>query len=72
MALEPMGHIAGMAAAVSGSLSSLVAVTFGALAGRFYNGTMYPTSFAFLAFGLATWVFAEWAARHKVAQKSVP
>ena len=62
MAMEPMGHIAGMAAAVTGALSSLIGVAFGALAGRFYDGTMYPLSFAFLIFGLATLVFAEWAA----------
>ncbi len=63
MALEPMGHIAGMAAAVSGAISTLIAVVFGAVAGRFYDGTMYPISIAFLGFGVVAWVFAEWAAR---------
>ncbi|MBL8790799.1 MAG: multidrug effflux MFS transporter [Rhizobiales bacterium] len=73
MALEPMGHIAGMAAAISGSLSSAVGVFFGAIAGRFYDGTMYPLAFAFFAFGLFAHVFAEWAARaaaRRVAQKT--
>jgi MFS transporter, DHA1 family, multidrug resistance protein len=63
MAMEPMGHIAGMAAAISGSLSSAIGVFFGAIAGRFYDGTMYPLAFAFFAFGLVAFVFAEWAAR---------
>ena len=66
MALEPMGHIAGMASAISGALSSLIAVSFGALAGHFYNGTLYPISVAFLAFGLVAWFFAEWAERGRV------
>ncbi|MCA0434227.1 MAG: multidrug effflux MFS transporter [Proteobacteria bacterium] len=73
MAMEPMGHIAGMASAVSGSLSSLVAVVLGAFAGRYYDGTMYPISFAFLGFGLLALVWAEWAARRaSAAQKSRP
>jgi MFS transporter, DHA1 family, multidrug resistance protein len=71
MAMEPMGHIAGMAAAVSGALSSLVAVILGAITGQFYNGTMYPISIAFLAFGIAALFWAEWAARSQpMAQKS--
>ena len=67
MALEPMGHIAGMAAAISGSLSSAIGVFFGAIAGRFYDGSMYPLAFAFFAFGIVAYVFAEWAARASVA-----
>ncbi|MFT3672638.1 multidrug effflux MFS transporter [Aestuariivirga sp.] len=67
MALEPMGHIAGMAAAISGSLSSAIGVFFGAIAGRFYDGSMYPLAFAFFAFGIVSYVFAEWAARASVA-----
>jgi MFS transporter, DHA1 family, multidrug resistance protein len=63
MAMEPMGHIAGMAAAVSGALSSLIAVTGGLVAGRFYDGTLFPISIAFLGFGIATYFWSEWAAR---------
>jgi MFS transporter, DHA1 family, multidrug resistance protein len=63
MAMEPMGHIAGMAAAVSGALSSLIAVFFGAVAGSFYDGTLFPISIAFLGFGIATYFWSEWAAR---------
>ena len=61
MALEPMGHIAGMASAVSGALSSLIAIIFGGFAGRFYDGTLYPISTAFVVFGLFALVFSEWA-----------
>ncbi len=74
MAMEPMGHIAGMASAVTGFLSSLIAVILGGLAGRLYDGTMYPISFSFLIFGLVAWIWAEWAARatKAAAQKTVP
>jgi MFS transporter, DHA1 family, multidrug resistance protein len=61
MAMEPMGHIAGMAAAVSGALSSLVAILMGGFVGRFYDGTMYPLTLAFFCFGLFALVFSEWA-----------
>ncbi len=73
MAMEPMGHIAGMAAAISGALSTLIAVSLGGLAGRFYDGTLYPISMAFLIFGVIAWGFAEWAARaQSKVQKTHP
>lgn len=70
MALEPMGHIAGMASAVSGALSSFIAVVLGSLAGYYYNGTMYPVAISFLAFGICAWVAAEWAERGRIVKKS--
>ena len=70
MALEPMGHIAGMASAVSGALSSLIAVVLGSLAGYFYNGTLYPISISFLSFGICAWAAAEWAERGRKVEKS--
>jgi DHA1 family bicyclomycin/chloramphenicol resistance-like MFS transporter len=73
MAMEPMGHIAGMAAAVSGALSSLIAVVLGAIAGQFYNGTLYPLSIAFLIFGIVALIFSEWAERGRLlSQKTAP
>ena len=42
LAMEPMGHIAGVAAAVIGSLSSLVAVSAGTPIGQLYDGTVVP------------------------------
>jgi MFS transporter, DHA1 family, multidrug resistance protein len=61
MAMEPMGHIAGMAAAVSGSLSTLIAVVFGGFAGRQYDNTLYPLTIAFFCFGICAWIFSEYA-----------
>jgi MFS transporter, DHA1 family, multidrug resistance protein len=72
MALEPMGHIAGMASAVSGALSSFMAVVLGAVAGHFYDGTLYPISTAFLAFGVCAWIAGEWAERANKVQKTHP
>jgi MFS transporter, DHA1 family, multidrug resistance protein len=61
MAMEPLGHIAGMAAAVSGAASSLIAITFGGFAARMYDGTMMPIAIAFVAYGLCTMAASEWA-----------
>lgn len=42
LAMAPMGHIAGVAAAVIGSLSSIVSIAIGTPIGRAYNGTVVP------------------------------
>ncbi|MDE2447035.1 MAG: multidrug effflux MFS transporter [Alphaproteobacteria bacterium] len=70
LALEPMGHNAGMAAAISGFIASLMAVILGGVSGRFYDGTMYPISFAFLGFGALMWLAIEWAERGRTGEKS--
>lgn len=59
-AMEPMGHIAGVAAAVTGSVSTLVALAIGTPFGRAYDGTVLPLiagymSCALLALALTTW-----------------
>ncbi len=73
MALEPMGHIAGMASAISGALSTMIAVLLGAFAGRFYDGTLYPISLAFLLYGLLALAASEWAeAGRKGFEKTAP
>jgi len=65
MAMEPMGHIAGMAAAVSGALSSLISLVLGGITGQQYDGTLYPLAGAFLGFGLLAWLASEWAERNR-------
>jgi MFS transporter, DHA1 family, multidrug resistance protein len=75
MALEPMGHIAGMAAAISGAISSLIAVMLGGFAGRQYDGTLFPLTIAFVSFGVVAYFACEWAERGRarkaeLAQKS--
>jgi DHA1 family bicyclomycin/chloramphenicol resistance-like MFS transporter len=65
MAMEPMGRIAGMAAAVSGALSSLMAIVLGGFAARQYDGTLTPVALAFVVFGLGAWAASEWAERNR-------
>jgi MFS transporter, DHA1 family, multidrug resistance protein len=42
LAMTPLGHIAGIGAAVIGSLSTLISVPIGIVIGQSYNGTVVP------------------------------
>lgn len=55
IAMEPMGRIAGMAAAISAAGSTLWALTLGTLAGRAYNDTVTPLAATFALCGAISW-----------------
>lgn len=42
LAMEPLGHLAGIGAAVVGSLSTLIQMPIGTMIGQSYNGTILP------------------------------
>ncbi len=48
MAMEPMGHVAGIASAVIGAVSSIVSMTLGTWIGQSYNNTLLPLTLGFL------------------------
>jgi DHA1 family bicyclomycin/chloramphenicol resistance-like MFS transporter len=52
IAMEPMGHIAGIASAVIGSTSSIISLCLGALIGQLFNGTLVPVTTGFLVLGI--------------------
>lgn len=66
-AMEPMGHIAGVAAAVTGSVSTLVALAIGTPFGRAYDGTVLPLVAGFLTCGLLALALTTWAERATAA-----
>ncbi|MCF6231491.1 MAG: multidrug effflux MFS transporter [Rhodobacteraceae bacterium] len=49
IAMEPMGHIAGMAASVIGGISTIVAAAIAAPVGLLFNGTMWPMAIGIFA-----------------------
>lgn len=49
LALEPMGHMAGLAASITGAVATIFAVAFAAPVGLAFNGTAYPLAIAVLA-----------------------
>jgi DHA1 family bicyclomycin/chloramphenicol resistance-like MFS transporter len=62
-AMEPMGHIAGVAAAVIGSVSTLLSLTVGTPIGRAYDGTVLPLVAGFTLLGFCALAVTEWAER---------
>jgi MFS transporter, DHA1 family, multidrug resistance protein len=56
-----------MAAAVSGALSSIMAIVMGGTAARYYDGTLTPIALAFVVFGFGAWLASEWAERNRPA-----
>lgn len=62
LALKPMGHIAGIASALNGTLSTLIAMAAGAITGRLFDGTVLPviTGFTLMfAAAIAVMVWTE-------------
>jgi DHA1 family bicyclomycin/chloramphenicol resistance-like MFS transporter len=49
IAMEPLGHVAGTAAAVIGSSTTLLAVALSFLVGQAYDGTLFPLALAFVS-----------------------
>jgi len=60
LAMEPMGHIAGIAAAVVGSLTTVVSLLFGTVIGQAYDGTVLPLVAGFTVLGLAALAVLRW------------
>ena len=63
LAMQPMGHIAGSAAAVIGTLTTGLSATLGPLIGQAYDGTVLPMAFGFLVLSVLSYSFTQWASR---------
>ena len=54
IAMEPMGHVAGMASAIIGASSSILSLILASVIGQLYNGTLIPMVCGFMVLcGLA-------------------
>ena len=69
MAMQPLGEMAGLGAAIIGSLSSLFSVPTAVLVGSFIEDTVTPVALGFVIFGLLSLAFY-WFAEHQVMGKS--
>jgi len=67
LAMEPMGHIAGIASALIGACSSVISISTGTLIGQLFNQTIVPMVGGFLLLGLIALAIA---AAVKPASKS--
>jgi DHA1 family bicyclomycin/chloramphenicol resistance-like MFS transporter len=54
IAMEPMGHIAGIASAVTGAVSSIISLCIGTTVGQMFDGTLVPVTLGFMGVSLAS------------------
>ena len=60
LAMTPLGHIAGTAAAVTGSLSTLISVPLAIGIGRCYDGTVLPLLAGFMLLSMLALLIMRW------------
>ena len=63
LAMQPLGHIAGVGAAVVASLTTFIGVPLGGMVGQSFDGTTYALIAAFAMFGAGTLAAMWWAGR---------
>jgi DHA1 family bicyclomycin/chloramphenicol resistance-like MFS transporter len=63
LAMEPLGHIAGTAASVIGSLSTIIALIFGVVIGQAFDGTVRPLVLGFAVLATASIAVMAWTER---------
>lgn len=69
IAMEPMGHIAGIAAAIIGACSFFISLVLGVTIGQLYNNTLIPVISGFLAFSILSLSFMYLAEGKKFAKE---
>ncbi|WP_323814544.1 multidrug effflux MFS transporter [Cellvibrio sp. NN19] len=70
MAMEPMGHVAGIASAIIGATSSILSMLIGTTIGQMYNGTLIPVTSGFLILGIIALAILQFARTRKAQQLS--
>jgi DHA1 family bicyclomycin/chloramphenicol resistance-like MFS transporter len=61
IAMAPLKHMAGIGAAIIGSLSNFISSSIGALVGRCYEGSVLPLASGFVILGILTAIAMRWS-----------
>jgi DHA1 family bicyclomycin/chloramphenicol resistance-like MFS transporter len=61
LAMEPLGHMAGIGAAIVGSLSTLISMPLGTIIGQSYNGTILPIIIGMAVLAGLSYLTVRWA-----------
>ena len=61
IAMDPLKHMAGIGAAIIGSLANFISSFLGALVGRWYDGSTLPLALGFVILGILTAIAMRWA-----------
>jgi DHA1 family bicyclomycin/chloramphenicol resistance-like MFS transporter len=56
LAVQPLGHIAGLATSIIASCQTLISVVIGGTIGYFYNESIVPLNIGFLACAIASFL----------------
>lgn len=70
LAMNPLGHMAGLGAALTGSISSLVAIPIGWWIGQHFDGSIKPLVFGFFILSVLALALLHWAGRQ--SQQEAP
>jgi len=70
IAMEPMGHIAGMAASIIGAISTVAAVVLAVPVGLMFNGTALPLTVGVMLYAVAALVLMRVMRRAEIAMES--
>ena len=65
LAMEPLGHVAGVGSSVVGALSTLISVPFGIFIGLSYNNTVFPLTLGFVGMGFLCYLAILWASKKR-------
>lgn len=65
LAMEPLGHMAGLGAAFVGSVSTFVSLPLGWAIGRSFDGGVLPLLVGFALLGLTSLIVMVWTERHR-------
>ena len=60
LAMEPLGHMAGLGAALTGSVSTLISLPLGWLIGHLYDGNVLPLVGGFALMGSMSLMLMRW------------
>ena len=61
LAMEPMGHIAGSASAIIGTVTTAISLMVGTVIGQAYDGTALPVAIGFATMGIGAVAAQSWA-----------
>jgi DHA1 family bicyclomycin/chloramphenicol resistance-like MFS transporter len=70
LAMEPLGHIAGVAAAVVGSFTTFISLALGTVIGQAYDGTVVPLVTGFAGLSVLSLLLMSWVERGQKHQRS--
>ena len=70
LAVQPLGHIAGIGTSMVGSLQTIISVGLGGFIGQLYNGTVIPLISGFFACGLMS-LFIFMKLQHQIKKQNL-